>query len=389
VTLEALVRHAEPDGWEQCAVVGVPAKDRHPSVGTLSPAFIRPLLFEKGDLDFPVPGMSDVMPYPSTRFSAMTKSQLAAYRKAWTNHLKAVIAEFQPDLLHTHHLWILSGMVKDVAPRLPVVTQVHATGFRQMTLCPALAPEVRSGCSRNDRFLVLHRGLLEQVRETLAVPAERIHVVGAGYREDLFHGRNRGAGGNRVLYIGKLSCAKGLPWLLDAADRLRHRFPAFELHVAGKGSGKEAEDLRVRMARSPWIVYHGQLPQEGLAALARRCAVCVLPSFYEGLGLVLVEALACGTRLVSTRLEGVVDQLLPHLGAAMELVDPPRLMDVDTPVAEDLPRFVEDLEGAIHAALTKGPLGDPEKSLPGALDPFTWASVFRRVQGVWSSLMGA
>ena len=55
----------------------------------------------------------------------------------------------------------------------------------------------------------------------------------------------------------------------------------------------------------------------------RRSTVCVLPSFYEGLPLVLVEALACGCRLVATDLPGVVDELAPRIGAALELVELP------------------------------------------------------------------
>ena len=53
----------------------------------------------------------------------------------------------------------------------------------------------------------------------------------------------------------------------------------------------------------PLVTMHGQLDQPALADLMRRCAVCVLPSFYEGVPLVLVEAAACGCRLVSTDLD--------------------------------------------------------------------------------------
>ncbi len=383
VTLDALVRHASRAGWDQRVVVGVPVEDPHPAVGGLAPGQVHPLVFGTGELDFPVPGMSDVMPYPSTRFSKMTPVQIDTYRSAWRGHLRKVIAEFQPDVIHAHHVWLLSSLLKDVAPGIPVVNQCHATGLRQMTLCPHLSDEVKAGCSRNDRFLVLHRGHAEQLARVLSIPHNRIHVVGAGYREDLFHTHGSEARQDKaLLYVGKYSAAKGLPWLLDAVERLAERIPGLALHVAGSGAGSEAEALRQRMqAMTPTVVLHGQVEQSKLASLMRRCSVCVLPSFYEGVPLVLVEALACGCRLVSTRLPGVVDQLVPHLGPFIELVPLPRLVGADSPVPEDLPAFVDNLAKSIETALEK-PVLD-KQGLTQALEPFTWSAVFRRVERVW------
>jgi glycosyltransferase involved in cell wall biosynthesis len=140
---------------------------------------------------------------------------------------------------------------------------------------------------------------------------------------------------------------------------------------------------------APLVRFHGHLGQPELAGLMRRCAVCVLPSFYEGLPLVLVEALACGCRLVSTALPGITEQLAPRLGPAFELVPLPRIEGVDRPAADDLPAFVDYLEAALEAALEKPPLGDPATAMPGALEAFTWKAVFERVESLWRELIEA
>lgn len=386
-TLDALVRHGCASGWEQWAVVGVPVGDPAPAVDGLQSDRIHPLRFGGTALPFDLPGMSDVMPYPSTRFSAMTSDQLATYRRAWAEHMAPLIRDFRPHLIHAHHLWILTSMLGDLAPGIPVVAHSHSTGLRQMELCPHLSRGVRRGCARSAAFAVLHDELADRVSRSLAVDPERVHVVGAGYRDDLFHPRGRTpSGGDQLIYVGKYSAAKGLPWLLDAVEQLAPRRPGLCLHVAGSGAGNEAEALRQRMGEmGGLVVLHGQLTQAELAIRLRLCDVCVLPSMYEGLPLVLAEALACGCRLVSTSLPGVTGQLAPHLGSALETVDMPRLQGVDVPVAGDLPAFVDRLEGALDRALDRPPvLADlGSDGLAAALAPFTWSAVFRRVEALW------
>ena len=380
ITLDALVRHAATAGWDQRVVVGVPADDSSPEVGGLEPDRIHTLRFETPDLPFPVPGMSDVMPYRSTRWSDMSPEQLGIYRQAWTRRLRPLLGGFAPDVIHAHHLWILGSIVKDLSPNTPVISHCHATGLRQMKLCPHLAEGVRRGCQRNDAFAVLHSEHAHQLRGDLEIPEKRIHVVGAGFRQDLFHRRGRpGRLTPRLLYIGKYAHAKGLPWLLHAFEKLRSTQPGLELHIAGSGAGPEAEALHRRMAAmAPSVVLHGQLNQAELAALMRQSTVCVLPSFYEGVPLVLVEALACGCRLVATDLPGVTETISPRIPpSVIEIVPRPRLDGPDTPVAEDLPAFTQNLKTALKRAITAPP---PDEI---SLQSFTWTAVFDRVERLW------
>jgi glycosyltransferase involved in cell wall biosynthesis len=256
-----------------------------------------------------------------------------------------------------------------------------------MELCPHLADHVRAGCSRIEAIAVLHRGHADTLEQCLRISSDRIHQVGAGYRDDLFFAP-AAIPEPALLYIGKYSAAKGVPWLLDAFEKISTRRPGLRLHVAGGGSGVEADTLRARMDRlAPTVVQHGQLSQPELADVARRSSVCVLPSFYEGLPLVLVEALACGCRLVATDLPGIVEELAPRLGDALTLVELPRLETIDQPHPDDLPAFVDRLEAALEIALDAPPIGDPVQTMPEALAHFNWRAVYARVETVWKSLV--
>lgn len=394
VTLDSLVRLGQRGGWRQQALLGVPVSETHPVLGDLEPENIHPVFFSDaaGDdpgqtslpaLEFPVAGMSDVMPYTSSVWSTLTADQLGAYRRTWRDHLQRVIDSFQPDLIHTNHIWLLSSLVKDIAPTIPVVANCHATGLRQMELCPHLKEEVIAGCRRIDRFCVLRRDHQSQLAATLDIPADRIVITGAGYRDELFFpGPVPASKSEQLLYIGKYSAAKGLPWLLDAVESLSPARPGLRLHVAGSGAGPEADDLRRRLeTMAPVVVRHGQLGQPALADLMRRCEICVLPSFYEGVPLVLVEAAACGCRIVSTALPGVREQIAPFLGDRLGLVPLPRLAEVDRPVPEDLPRFTADLADTLEQALLAGPVSLPD------LSRFTWSAVFGRVEKIWRDLI--
>jgi glycosyltransferase involved in cell wall biosynthesis len=258
-----------------------------------------------------------------------------------------------------------------------------------MALCPHLAPRVRRGCAKNDRYVVLFRGHAEQLAESLGTELRKIEVIGAGYQEAIFNNNGQGRepdSRHRLLYIGKYSHAKGLPWLLDAIEQLLPSFPDLELHVAGSGSGPEAETLRRRMQNiGSAITLHGQLDQRSLAKLMRRCHLCVLPSFYEGVPLVLVEALACGCRIVCTELPGVVDQLVPHLSPYMEQVPLPRLRGVDSPEPADESAFVDRLVAALRLGIETPPIDHAE--LADSLWPFTWGAVFGRLERIWKELL--
>ncbi len=389
VFLDSKVRAARIAGWEQRVVVGLPAGGERPRVGGLEPTDVRPLYFGEGELDFPLPGMSDVMPYPSSRFSSLSASQLDAYRRAWREHVGEQIADFRPDLIHSNHVWLLSSLLGDLAGGIPVVTSCQATGLRQMELCPHLTGEVKAGCARSERFLVLHEGHRAELAAALGVEARRIVVLGPAFREDIFSAKGRDPGAAaRLLYVGKYSRAKGLPWLLDAFGELRRERPELELHVAGGGAGGEAEALAERMrARAPGVVLHGQLSQEGLAELMRRCALCVLPSFYEGVPLVLVEALACGCHVVATRLPGIESAIAPRAEGAVALVPLPRLSSVDRPRAEDLPAFVAALREALRKQLGATPPAGAGPDIAAALQDLSWSACFERLEAVWRELL--
>jgi len=389
-TLDALVRAGQGHGLEQAALVGTPADDPRPAVGRLPPERVHSLTFageagsaQRCDVPFPVPGMSDVMPYRSSVWSELTAAELELYRAAWRARIASVVAAFAPDLIHVHHTWLVAALIKDVAPSVPVVMHGHGTGLVQLARCPHLAGEVRAGCARNERLCVLHDEHALRYGAELAYDPERIRVVGAGFREDLFHARDRRAETDTLLYAGKLSRAKGVPLLLDAFAALRERRPDARLLLAGGGNGPEADAIRGCIAQADGCTALGALSPAELGDRMRAAATFVLPSLAEGLPLVLVEAAASGCRLVASDLAGT-RALERALGDRLELVPgAPSLAGADEePPEEKLGEaFVRSLHEALARALEAGETTDR-----APLEAFRWSSVLGRVEAVWREL---
>ena len=135
------------------------------------------------------------------------------------------------------------------------------------------------------------------------VPAERIFVVPYGIA---LHGeaapvREKGKA-FRVLYVGQISPRKGLRYLFEAFERLRH--PGKELWIVGP----RTHETGIEGVKPPeGTTFFGVLKGEELARVYREADVFVLPSVEEGLALVLGEALSYGLPVIATENSGGAD----------------------------------------------------------------------------------
>ena len=389
IYIQAMIREAARRGHENFLLAGVPRGEEVQPAGLASTAcdFVT---FHGGDLPFPVVGMSDVMPYPSRRFSELTPPEVEAYEWGFADRLLDVVARFQPQVIHSHHLWLLTSAARQMLPHLPLVATCHGSDLRQFHFCPHLRHRVLAGCRHLEGIMALSGAQKHDIIRLYDVPGDRIEVVGAGYDEALFRPQRKPAPDPvQLVYAGKLSRAKGVPWLLRALGSLGHL--PWRLHLVGGGSGEERDEvLNLAAALGDRVQLWGPQPQAELARLMRQAHLVVLPSFFEGLPLVVLEALACGCRVVTTALPGVEEVLGGYDTEAIRLVPRPRLLGQDTPHPEDEDGFVSDLADALARqilAARERPEIDPGE-LGEILENYAWSQVFARVEQVYLRALG-
>ncbi|GAB6192029.1 hypothetical protein JCM39068_17780 [Desulfocastanea catecholica] len=329
------------------------------------------------------------MPYASSRFSDLTVNQLAGYEQSFAETIHRAVDAFSPDIVHSHHLWLVSSIARRVITDIPLVTSCHSTDLRQFIQCPQLGQKVLPRCQKIDRVLALSREQKENIQSLYGIADNRLDVVGGGYDAKMFtlHKKDKPEP-VQLVYAGKLSFAKGVDWLVQtflglARDNLH-------LHLAGSGSGSEAAQcLALAKSGGAAITVHGRISQSELARLMGRSHIFILPSFFEGLPLVLLEALASGCRIISTDLPGCRELLGGAPQDLVEFIQLPILQEIDRPNPADREELQTRLGWAIinmadRVRRTPSPSAEEINRITSVFD---WESVFQRIFSAYTTAL--
>jgi glycogen synthase len=151
------------------------------------------------------------------------------------------------------------------------------------------------------------RPLLDQVRPYLR-PDVHADVVGAAVPDELFALERDEQ--DYLLFLGRFDIfQKGIDTLLTAAPALLRRYPGLRLILAGRG--KDAARIRAAIRDEPRITLIEGVDAEQRAELLRGARVLIVPSRFEGFGMVVAEGLAAGVPVVASNLAALVDLLRP------------------------------------------------------------------------------
>jgi glycosyltransferase involved in cell wall biosynthesis len=241
-----------------------------------------------------------------------------------------------------------------------------------------------------DKIIALTNDQKSDISHLYGIPSNKIVVGGGGYDDALFTRTPKSAAGTvHILYAGKFNRSKGLPWLLRSLMKIKNH--DWHLHMAGSGGGPEfinCIELAKKLGRR--VTNHGYVTHPRLAELMKMAHVQVLPSFFEGLPLVLFEGLASGCRIITTDLSGFKEIFGRADRDTINLIELPPLETIDRPYQRDEAHLEKVLTTSILnmiAAVKKAPDFDDPQAEKIASD-YTWPRVFQRTLAVYNDVLG-
>lgn len=350
VYLTELVKGFEKLGHEQAVIAGVTKEDV-----VCLPEGVRfyPVYYKMEELSFPVCGMSDEMPYESTRYCDMSEEMTMQFRNTFGQKVKEAVEEFEPDVILCHHLYYLTALVRELCPDIKVCGISHGSDLRQIQKNSWQREYVKENICNLNQVFALHQEQKEMISDIYGCKKDNIEVIGTGYNSNVFYVSSeikKKSAKTRYIFAGKLSEKKGVMSFLKSISYIPNAAEQMELLFAG-GYGNEAEYREIqRLAKECLcdVTFLGKLSQAELAEKMNESDVFVLPSFFEGLPLVVIEAMACGLRVVCTDLPGIREWLnanIPDNGVVF--VKPPEMRNSDEPTVESLPIFEKNLAKAL------------------------------------------
>jgi len=312
------------------------------------------------------------------------------------------------DLVHSH-TWYANGAghLAKLLHGIPHVVTAHSLeplrpwkaeqlggGYRVSSWIEKTAFEAA------DAVIAVSAGMAADIlRSYPAIDPERVRVVHNGIDLDRWQRvdepelvRELGVDPDRpsIVFVGRITRQKGLPYLLAAAKRL----PADVQLVLCAGAPDTPEILAevragvdaLQAERSGVVWIDRLLSQHELAAILSSATTFVCPSIYEPLGIVNLEAMACGVPVVGTATGGIPEVVADHLTGRLVPIE--QLQDgTGTPV--DPERFISDLATTLTEVVS-----DPaaarlmgEAGRLRARAEFSWDTIAARTRAIYAELL--
>jgi glycosyltransferase involved in cell wall biosynthesis len=251
---------------------------------------------------------------------------LASVRKTFCR----VVREFRPEIIFTPWAypdgWAAVRLAR--AAKLPVVLQVHGSDILLLDQTPSRRQGTIEAVRAADGVVAVSHDLATHLFR-MGVESSKVRVIHDGVDRTLFatgnKARERGILNlplekRVILFIGNLVPVKAIDVLLRAIAEPALNKELFELVIVGHGPSRPTLELLARqLGVASRVRFAGVLPQTELPRWYRAADLFVLPSHSEGVPNVLLEASACGTPWVASRVGGIPE--IAHLGVS-RLVPP-------------------------------------------------------------------
>ena len=155
--------------------------------------------------------------------------------------------------------------------------------------------------------------------------------------------------------------------------------------MAGSGTGEEYDEIiSYSQKMSDKVKLYGYMDTQEIADLFRFCDIFVMPSFYEGLSLVTIEAMACDLKVVMNELENFMDFVGDDIinSKNIEFVKMPKLFDTDKVVKEEVNDYIQRLSLALENQINNLYNNNFEKDFSYKITQFSWENICNNIKNI-------
>ena len=207
---------------------------------------------------------------------------------------------------------------------IPLLFPEFTPKARKTRCLPLFRRIMKESVARADAVLTVSEWSRKDVVKEFRISelhAADVIAIPNGVSEDYKPADRRGGGAKTLLYVGRFDPYKNLAGLMEIFARVRAACPdEVRLRVVGAPDARYPEAMQKarELALEPWITWSGYCAGADLVRAYQEADVFVLPSRYEGFGLTVLEAMACGTPVVCSNRSS-----LPEVaGDAARMADP-------------------------------------------------------------------
>lgn len=357
IYMKGLIDGFKRIGIEQAVIAGFDVQDE---IFIDNHIKLYPLIYNTEELNFDVLGMSDIMPYKSTKYKDLDDEMIKSLQGNLEKLLHRIMSEFAPDLIICHHLYLGTAVVRNFIKHIPVVGICHGTCLRQLENNKLKRDFIISNIKSLHNIYALHNSQRDDIIKAFGV-IHNVITLGTGYNPNMFYNKHIDSITNdykplckdniTITFAGKVIKAKGALSFMKSTYNLKYPKDFITINVVGGSNNeKDFKEIYEASTKSPYnINFIGKVPQEKLCQILNKSHIFVLPSFFEGLPLVILEALACDCRVIVSDLPGIQESFFNGVNESGKIsyVNMPRMKNIDTPYEEDLPCFEERLSNAI------------------------------------------
>lgn len=377
-----LIREANKKNYSQAIIGAIDQEEyKNPYIKEENTYLLE---FNTERLPFYILGMSDEMPYRSKKYSDLKDKELNIYIEEFKKIIKKAIEEFKPSIIITHHLWLVSSLVKELARDIKVVGLSHGTDIRQILQNKRFEKQAIEGNRKLDLVLALNEEEKNRINKIYKIDKDKILVIGGGYNEDIFYPNFKNQREKvRLVYAGKISYAKGLLSIMRSIANLDRKYKV-DFILVGSGDGEQYKKIKEKALRvNRNIEFLGEVRQEKVGEIFRGADIFLMPSYYEGLSLVTIEALASGLLVVSNKIRGLKSYLGDEINKSgvIKYVDGPKLINIDKPIEEDLERYELEFKNEIEKQIEN--LSKREeiyKNIEKSMKNLSWGKIFEKIE---------